>query len=255
MVSGETLQADWKTYQATRDPGIREKMLTLYLPLVKQIAGRLLISLPKSVSLDELVSSGIMGLISAVDNYDPSMGFKFETYAASRIKGSIYDGLREMDWVPRSIRQKARQLENAMEALYKELGRIPEDQEMAAKLELSVENYHVMLNEVSVTSLLSLDEVFVNSKGDSAALSDFIEDKEMEDIHKAMEHEELKKVTVQVLKELPEQEKLVMALYYYEEMTLKEIGTVMDISESRVSQIHTKAIIHLRSRIKDVLSA
>jgi RNA polymerase sigma factor for flagellar operon FliA len=126
---------------------------------------------------------------------------------------------------------------------------------MASKLELSVEDYHVMLNEVSVTSLLSLDEVFVNNKGDSAALSDFIEDKEMVDIHKAMEHEELKKVTIQVLKELPEQEKLVMALYYYEEMTLKEIGTVMDISESRVSQIHTKAIIHLRSRIREVLSA
>ena len=255
MVSGETLQADWKKYQVTRDSGIREQMLTRYLPLVKQIAGRLLISLPKSVSLDELVSSGIMGLISAVDNYDPTMGFKFETYAASRIKGSIYDGLREMDWVPRSIRQKARQLENAMETLYKELGRIPEDQEMAAKLELSVEDYHVMLNVVSVTSLLSLDEVFVNSKGDSAALSDFIEDKEMQDIHKAMEHEELKKVTIQTLKELPEQEKLVMALYYYEEMTLKEIGMVMDISESRVSQIHTKAIIHLRSRIKEALSA
>jgi RNA polymerase sigma factor for flagellar operon FliA len=255
MVSNETLQADWKKYQATRDSGIREQMLIRYLPLVKQIAGRLLISLPKSVSLDELVSSGIMGLISAVDNYDPSMGFKFETYAASRVKGSIYDGLREMDWVPRSIRQKARQLERAMESLYKELGRIPEDQEMADKLELSVENYHVMLNEVSVTSLLSLDEVFVNSKGDSAALSDFIEDKEMEDIHKAMENDELKKVTIQTLKELPEQEKLVMALYYYEEMTLKEIGMVMDISESRVSQIHTKAIIHLRSRIKETLSA
>ena len=255
MVSGETLQADWKKYQATRDSVIREQMLVRYLPLVKQIAGRLLMTLPKSVSLDELVSSGIMGLISAVEHFDPTMGFKFETYAASRIKGSIYDGLREIDWIPRSIRQKARRLENAMEILYKELGRVPEDQEMADKLELNVEDYHVMLNQVSVTSLLSLDEVFVNSKGDSAALSDFIEDKEMEDIHKAMEMKELKKVTIHTLKELPEQEKLVMALYYYEEMTLKEIGMVMDISESRVSQIHTKAIIHLRSRIKEALSS
>ena len=255
MVSTEALQADWNKYQATRDSGIREQMLIRYLPLVKQIAGRMLITLPKSVSLDELVSSGIMGLISAVEHYDPTMGFKFETYAGSRIKGSIYDGLREVDWVPRSIRQKARRLEKAMESLYKELGRVPEDQEMADKLELSVEDYYVMLNKVSVTSLLSLDEVFVNSKGDSAALSDFIEDKEMKNIHKVMEMKELKKITIDTLKELPEQEKLVMALYYYEEMTLKEIGMVMDISESRVSQIHTKAIIHLRSRIKEALAS
>ena len=254
MISADTLQADWKKYKATQDLGIRERLLIRYLPLVKQIAGRMLISLPKSVSLDELVSSGIMGLISAVDNFDPSMGFKFETYAANRIKGAIYDGLRELDWVPRSIRQKARRMEKAMEILYKELGRAPNDQEVAEKLEIGINDYHLMLDEVSVTSLLSLDESFTNSKGDSASLADFLQDREYRDIHDAMEREELKTVTIQALKELPEQEKLVMALYYYEEMTLKEIGTVMDISESRVSQIHTKAIMHLKFRVGEVLS-
>ena len=255
MISGDTLQAEWKRYKATQDLGIRERLLTRYLPLVRQIAGRMLISLPKSVSLDELVSSGIMGLISAVDNYDPNMGFKFETYAASRIKGSIYDGLREMDWVPRSIRQKARRMEKAMEALYKELGRAPNDKEVAEKLEMNIDDYHVMLDEVSVTSLLSLDESFTNNKGDTASLSDFLEDRGSKNIHDAMEMTELKTVTIQSLKELPEQEKLVMALYYYEEMTLKEIGMVMDISESRVSQIHTKAIMHLKHRIAETLSS
>jgi RNA polymerase sigma factor for flagellar operon FliA len=255
MISGDTLQAEWKRYKATLDLGIRERLLTRYLPLVKQIAGRMLISLPKSVSLDDLVSSGIMGLISAVDNYDPNMGFKFETYAASRIKGSIYDGLREMDWVPRSIRQKARRMEKAMEVLYKELGRAPNDKEVAEKLEMDIDDYHAMLDEVSVTSLLSLDESFTNNKGDTTSLSDFLEDRGSKNVHDAMEMTELKAVTIQSLKELPEQEKLVMALYYYEEMTLKEIGMVMDISESRVSQIHTKAIMHLKYRIAETLSS
>ena len=255
MISGETLQTEWKKYRVTHDPGIRERMLTQYLPLVKQIAGRLLISLPKSVTLDELVSSGIMGLISAVDHYDPTMGFKFETYAASRVKGAIYDGLRELDWVPRSIRQKARRIERTMESLYKELGRAPTDQEMAQKMEINTDDYRALLDEVSVTSLLSLDEVFTNSKGDSASLSDFLEDHDCHNIQDLIELKELKQVTIDTLKELPEQEKLVMSLYYYEEMTLKEIGMVMDISESRVSQIHTKAIMHLRNRIKEALSA
>ena len=255
MISSDTLQADWKRYKSTHDLGIRERLLSRYLPLVKQIAGRMLVSLPKSVSLDELISSGIMGLISAVDHYDPTMGFKFETYAASRIKGAIYDGLRELDWVPRSVRQKARRVEKTMEVLYKELGRAPNDYEVAEKMGLGVEDYYGILDEVSVTSLMSLDESFVNNKGDSASLSDFIEDRENQDVHDAIELKELKAVTVQVLKELPEQEKLVMALYYYEEMTLKEIGLVMDISESRVSQIHTKAIMHLKSKIGEALSS
>jgi RNA polymerase sigma factor for flagellar operon FliA len=255
MQTSETLQSDWKEYKVTGDAKIREKLLVRYLPLVKQIAGRMLISLPKSVMLDELVSSGIMGLISAVDNYDPNMGFKFETYAASRVKGAIYDGLRELDWVPRSVRQKARRLERAMETLYKELGRAPEDEEMADKMGMAIDEYHGMLDDVSVTSLLSLDEAFVNSKGDTASLSDFLEDRECRDIQDMIELKELKSVTVQALKDLPEQEKLVMALYYYEEMTLKEIGMVMDISESRVSQIHTKAIMHLRNRIREALSS
>jgi RNA polymerase sigma factor for flagellar operon FliA len=255
MIAGDTLQAEWRKYRVTHDPDIRERMLVQYLPLVKQIAGRLLISLPKSVTLDELVSSGIMGLISAVENYDYTMGFKFETYAASRVKGAIYDGLRELDWVPRSIRQKARRLERTMEALYKELGRAPTDQEMANKLGVGTDEYRELLDEVAVTSLLSLDEVFVNSKGDSASLSDFLEDHDCRDVQDMIELKELKQATIDTLKELPEQEKLVMALYYYEEMTLKEIGMVMDISESRVSQIHTKAVMHLRSRIKEAISA
>jgi len=255
MVSAEALQTEWKKYKATQDLAIRERLLTRYLPLVKQIAGRMLVALPKSVTMDELVSSGIMGLISAVENYDPNMGFKFETYAANRIKGSIYDGLRELDWVPRSVRQKARKMERAMEALYKELGRAPNEKEVAEKMGISIDDYHTMLDEVSVTSLLSLDESFINNRGDSASLSDFLEDPGCRDIHNAMEMAELKAVTIQALKELAEQEKLVMALYYYEEMTLKEIGMVMDISESRVSQIHTKAIMHLKYRIAEALSS
>ena len=142
-----------------------------------------------------------------------------------------------------------------MELLYKELGRAPTDMEMAQKMEIDIDNYHSLLDEVSVTSLMSLDDSFINNKGDSASLSDFLEDRENRNIHDAIEMKELKAVTINTLKELPEQEKLVMALYYYEEMTLKEIGLVMDISESRVSQIHTKAIMHLKNKINETLAS
>ncbi|MBL7032634.1 MAG: FliA/WhiG family RNA polymerase sigma factor [Candidatus Delongbacteria bacterium] len=245
----------WVEFGKTQDPALKEKLLVRYLPLVKIIASRMKISLPNSVTLDDLVGAGTMGLINSVEHFDPALGFKFETYAVPRIRGSILDGLRDFDWVPRSIRAKERQLSKAMLALEAELNRVPNDEELAARLELPLAEYYKMLDEVSATSLLSFDRPFTTDEGQATNLYDVIENQHNDSPLDIMERKEIKALMIKLINSLPEQERLVMALYYYEELTLKEIGQVLDISESRVSQIHTKIIINLKNKIRRLITA
>lgn len=253
MKATSKTSAGWEAYARTRDPVLREDLLLTYLPLVKRIASHFLGSLPRSVRLQDLISSGIIGLLFSVDNYNPELGTKFETYASNRIRGAMVDGLRELDWVPRSIRKKARQVEKVFEKLTYRLGRTPNDDEAATEMNLSLENYCKLLEEVNITTLLSLDDTFWNNQGDKSTLGDLAADAQNKSPDESVEDAELRDRMVEFLKELPEQEKLVVALYYYEELTLKEIGEIMNLTESRVSQIHAKAILDLRSRMRQQL--
>jgi len=246
--------AGWEAYTQSHSPEMREKLLLQYLPLVRRVASRMLGSLPRSVRLDDLVSAGVMGLLASLDNFDPSLGIKFETFAMSRIRGAMVDSLRELDWVPRSIRQKARQLERAMEELTQKLGRMPDDPEVCDRMGLSLEGYQALLEEVNVTVLLSLDDSFPSQTGDGGTLSEVATDPLAQSSQEHIEEVELRDLLVDNLKMLPEQEKLVLALYYYEELTFKEIGDVLKLTESRVSQIHSKAILKLRSGVRQTMN-
>jgi RNA polymerase sigma factor FliA len=242
--------AGWEAYTQSRSPEMRERLLLQYIPLVRRVASRMLGSLPRCVRLDDLISAGVVGLLSSLDNFDPSLGIKFETFAMNRIRGAMVDSLRELDWVPRSVRQKARHLERTIEDLTQKLGRMPDDFEIADRLAVSFDEYQQMLDDVNVTVLLSLDDTFPTQHGEGTALSEMAADTTATSSHDRLEEAELRDLLVQNLKSLPEQEKLALALYYYEELTFKEIGEILKLTESRVSQIHSKAILKLRASVR-----
>lgn len=250
------VQADqlWDDYRREPTPKRKEALLVAYLPVVKQVASRMKMSLPHSVHLDDLVGSGILGLINSVENFNPELGFKFETYAIPRIRGAILDGLRDFDWVPRSIRSKEKLLENTLTLLENELGRLPTDEEIAARLGLSLGEYHKLVDDVSATTLLSFDRPLAGEGEPSSNLYDLVPDAANDNPLDLMERKEIRGLLIELINRLPEQDKLVIALYYYEELTLKEIGKVLDISESRVSQIHTKIIMSMKQHIRKLIS-
>jgi len=249
----ETLvRREWDQYLKDRNPDSRRQLLSRYLPLVRNVAGRMAINFPRSVELCDLINTGVIGLIEAFHNFDPDRGVKFETYAVPRIRGAILDELRSLDWVPRSTRAKAREIERALLAFENEHGRPPTDQELAVMLGLSVEELHLSLDDVSKTTLLSLDElIFREEDNRQVPRIDTVEDEGANIILHNLERNELQAFLVIAIERLTEQEKLVIALYYFEELTLKEIGEVMKISESRVSQIHTKAVLKLRGMVRE----
>lgn len=229
----------------------REKQLMDYLPLVKYIAGRIAIGLPKSVELDDLINAGVVGLIEAHNNFDPTKGVKFESYASMRIRGSILDELRAIDWAPRSTRAKSRQVERAISALENRLGRSPSEEEVAENLDMSLEELYRLMDDLSSTTLLSLDEFTYGSDDDKqVALVDTLQSHDRSDALTDLERQEMRNLLVESIGLLTDQERLVIALYYYEELTLKEIGQVMELSESRVSQIHTKSVLSLRAKLR-----
>jgi len=243
----------WQEYLRDKSKNnLKEKLLLHYIPLVRLIAGRMRISMPKSVALEDLVSSGFLGLLGALDKYDDSKNVKFETFANIKIRGAILDGLREVDWMPRGIREKNNQLENAIRSAEKKCGRIPTDIEIAEELNISMDDYFELLNDVKVVSLMSLDNTLNYGDGNKNLL-DVMIDSNASDPDEIVERQELKNILVQCIMQLKEKEKNVVALYYYEQLTLKEIGEVLSVSESRISQIHTKVIITLRNKIKDYL--
>ena len=240
----------WLAYKSLRDLDVRDQLLVHYSPLVKYVAGRVAAGLPQNVEQADLISYGIFGLIDAVEKFDPARGYKFETYAIARIKGAILDELRSIDWVPRSVRAKARSLERAyakLEAIHR---RTPNDDEVAAELGLNDEQFQAMLGQLSFVGIVALDELLSvgGERGDSMTLGDTIPDSSDGPVG-AYEVEEMRQLLAQSINRMPEREKIVLTLYYYEGLTLAEIGEVLGVTESRVCQIHTKAVLQLRSKI------
>jgi RNA polymerase sigma factor FliA len=247
----------WKEFKETGSKVAKDKLLVEYAYLVKYIVQRLAVNLPSSVDRDDLVSSGILGLIKAVETFEIERGFKFETYAGHKIRGAILDELRALDWVPRSVRQKSRELQRVYAKLENELGRIPYDDEVCTSLGVSQDEFEDMLSDVAPTTLIALEEALPERGTDSKEIRviDTIEDPGSENPLKELGFNEVKNILKDTIANLPEKEKLVIALYHYEELTLKEIGVVLDISESRVSQIHSKAILKLRGRLLQRINA
>ncbi len=241
----------WRTFRRTGDQAVRDRLILMYAPIVKYVAGRLGSGLPAHVDEGDLVSYGLLGLISAIERYDPDRDVKFETYAIARIKGSILDELRSLDWVPRSVRSRARQIERAMSELEAKLGRAPTDEEIAKKVGITTEELEGSLTDISRSSIAALDELWTisGSGGDQVALIDTIEDTQGPEPQSAFAQTELREMVADAITSLPEREKLVITLYYYEDLTLREIGEVLGVTESRVSQLHTKAILRLKARL------
>ncbi len=251
------VEALWLEYFQKKNKATKDKLLVEYASLVKYTAQRIAVNLPPSVEIDDLISAGILGLIKSVETFDPSRGFKFETFATHKIRGAILDELRALDWVPRSVRQKARQLQRVYGKLQEELGRMPYDDEVSQELGISIGDFEQLLGDITPTTIVSLEEAMPSDDADSKDIQiiDRVEDPNGSNPLKELGYQEVKGILKDAILGLPEKEKLVVALYHYEELTLKEIGEVLGVSESRVSQIHSKAILKLRSRLMSRISA
>jgi RNA polymerase sigma factor FliA len=253
-VKAVELRELWRSYKVDGDERARERLVVAYSPLVKFIAGRMASGLPSHVEESDLVSYGLLGLIGAIERFDLEREIKFETFAVARIKGAIIDELRSLDWVPRSVRSRARDVERAHSQLEGQLGRAPTDEEMAVKLEMTVDEFRDVLLEIANSSVLALDDLwtFADPEGGGGQISvlDTIQDPNALDPENEANTAELKDRLADAIESLPERERLVIALYYYESLTLREIGEVLGVTESRVSQLHTKAVLALRSRFQ-----
>ena len=253
---GQDVQGLWHDYRATRDRTVRDRLILTYAPLVKFVAGRLGSSLPSHVDEQDLVSYGLLGLIGAIERFDPDREIKFETYAIARIKGAIIDELRSLDWVPRSVRARAREIERAIVELERALMRAPTDDEIATKVGITEGELEKSLSDISRSSMAALDELWTpQGASDQVALIDTIVDTAGPDPEFSLEQTELNEALSEAIARLPEREKLVVTLYYYEELTLREIGEVLGVTESRVSQLHTKAVLRLKARLSGAARA
>jgi RNA polymerase sigma factor for flagellar operon FliA len=243
----------WRDYKQTKEEKLRERLILHYSPLVKYVAGRVGVGLPPNIEQADLVSYGIFGLIDAIEKFDLERAIKFETYAISRIKGAIIDELRSIDWIPRSVRYKAREVEKAYAALEAKLHRSPTEAEVAEELGIKLEDLHTIFSQVSFVNVVALDELLTagGEKGDKLSLVDTLEDTKAEDPVAAFETEETKYLLAKAINTLPEREKIVVTLYYYEGLTLAEIGQVLGVTESRICQMHTKAVLQLRGKLAD----
>ncbi|MFN2505834.1 MAG: RNA polymerase sigma factor WhiG [Acidimicrobiales bacterium] len=242
----------WASYQVDPSVEIRNRLILHYAPLVKYVAGRVSAGLPHTIEQADLVSYGMFGLIDAIDKFDPGRGFKFETYAISRIRGSIIDELRSIDWIPRSMRAKSRAVEKAYTKLENELSRTPTEAEVAGELGMTESELQNLFGQISFFGLVALEETLSvgADRSESVTVGDTLPDKGLGPVG-AFEVEETKQMLVDAINRLPEREKLVLTLYYYEGLTLGQIGTVLHITESRVCQIHTKAVLQLRAKLAE----
>jgi len=247
-------QSLWEQYKVNHDQRIKDALIMKYASFVKYVAGRIAVNLPSNVEFDDLVSYGILGLIDAIDKYDSGRNVKFKTYAKTRIRGAIFDELRVLDWTPRSIRQKARKLEKAYAKLEGKLGRDARDEEIAEYLSIDISELHKLFDETKKSLLLSLDEIFYDDEEGSSRF-DFIEDQKSDNPQSKIEEAEAKKILADAISKLSDRERMVITLYYYEELTSKEIGKILGVSDSRVSQLHTKAILRLRGRLSRIKEA
>lgn len=241
----------WMQYQKTRNPAIREQLIIEYAGLVKIVAGRLGMYLGYTIEYDDLVGYGIFGLIDAIDKFELTKGVKFETYASLRIRGSILDQIRKMDWIPRTLRQKQKKLENAIRELEAKYGRQASNEELSAELGISVEELDELVNQTQIANLVSLDEYLEQG---SEVRVEFGNTPRFEQPEKIVERQELKKILAEAIDSLTENEQKVIAFYYFEELTLKEISKILEVSESRVSQLHTKALRKMKERMGSDIS-
>lgn len=248
----EQIDALWRRYKDSGDRELRDLLILQYSPLVKYVGGRVAAGLPGNVDRADLVSSGMFGLIDAIEKFDPSLGYRFETYAMSRIRGSIMDELRDMDWVPRSVRSKSRRIETAIGELESQLHRAPTDEELAEHMSLSLDQLQRLLGQISMTGVAALDEALSSGReqGDRLTLGDTIAD-EGDTPSDVFESAEMRERLRDAVLSLPERERMVLGLYYFEGLTLAQIGEVIGVTESRVCQIHTKSVLQLRSRLQD----
>lgn len=244
-MNDEGKQKLWEEYSRKHTKELREKIIIEYAGLVKIVAGRLSIYLGYNVEYDDLVGYGIFGLIDAIDKFDYGKGIKFETYASLRIRGSILDQIRKMDWIPRTLRQKQKRIDAAYQKIESESGRLASDEEIAAELNISIDEFESWQSQTQISNLVSLDEYIEQGEGkvDTCYSEDF------DQPEKVVEKEALKKILIEALENLTEKEKKVIVLYYYEDLTLKEISQVLEVSESRISQLHTKALQKLRIKL------
>ena len=243
----------WHEYKKTRSTALRDRFIRQYMPLVKYVAGKVSVGLPASIEFDDLVGFGQFGLLDAINKFDPDKNVKFKTYAVTRIRGAIFDEMRQLDWVPRSVRQKSREIEDVIVDLESKLGRPATDAEIAKEMNMSEDEFQQTVMKVSGTSVLSLNDVWYSGDdNDHMSIGDSIESPSSmnPDVH--VEREEIRKVIIQAINELPEKEKMVIVLYYHEDLTFKEIGQVLDVSESRISQLHTKANLRLRAKLTNL---
>ncbi len=243
----------WTLYKKKRDPIIRELFVKQYAPLVKYVAGKVAVGMPHNIEFDDLVQYGVFGLFDAIDKFDPAKHVKFKTYAVTRIRGAIFDELRSIDWVPRSVRQKSREVEDAVHRLESSLGRAVSDSEIANEMGMDLQEYQKTILKISGTSIMSLNDVwYTGEDNDKVSIVDSIESPQGLNPDIIVEKDEIKRVIIEAINELPEKEKKVLVLYYYEDLTLKEIGKVLEVTESRVSQLHTKAIMRLRAKLTNL---
>jgi len=240
----------WERYKAdTSDESARERLILQYAPLVKYVAGRVSVGLPATIEHGDLVSYGVFGLIDALGKFDLGKGVKFETYAIARIKGAIIDELRSIDWIPRSVRSKAREVERALTSLETKLRRTPTEAELCDELDMTVKELRNTLTQVSLTSLVALDESFAGDDSERQALVDTLQDPRAVDPQASVDDQEQRALLADAINRMSEREKTVLVLYYFEGMTLAQIGQVLGVTESRVCQMHTKAVLGLRSKM------
>ncbi len=236
----------WEDYIHKKSPVLRDQIIIEYSNLVKIVAGRLSMYLGYNVEYDDLVGYGIFGLIDAIDKFDYNKGVKFETYASLRIRGAILDQIRKMDWIPRTLRQKQKKLDHAYQVLETKLGRMATDEELATELEISTDELEIWQTQTKLTGLISLDEYIEQG---SEVTTEVRTVADYEQPEKMVEKQEIKKILLQSLESLTEKEQKVIILYYYEELTLKEISLILEVSESRISQLHTKALQKMRIKL------
>ena len=238
----------WETYKKTRDENLRNVLIERYMPLVRSISERLLTTLPKSIDVDDLTSAGIFGLIDAIDGFDLERGIKFKTYCTTRIRGSILDELRSQDWVPRLVRLKAHKIERAYKALETKFGRKPTDYEMAKALGISITEYNQLIEDSSPVNIFSLNDKWEEEEDESAVSKvEVLQDRKSEDPMTAMNQ---KDVFDFMTRNLSEKERLVLIMYYYEGLTMKEIGEVLDLTESRICQIHSAVLERMEGQLQ-----
>jgi len=253
VLLNKTEEELWIIYKKTKDPKIREHLIKQYAPLVKYVAGKVAMGKPGNIEYDDLVGFGVFGLIDAIEKFDPDKNVKFKTYAVTRIRGSIYDELRAIDWIPRSIRKTMKEVETAINKIEGQTGKVATDQEIANELGVDIREFYSLLTKISGTSLISLSDTWYSGDdNDKIAIIDTIESPSNMNPDVSVERDAVRDIIAKAIEELPDKEKKVLVLYYYEELTLKEIGEVLDVTESRVSQLHTKAIIRMKAKVAEI---